>query len=490
MLSQNSQDVFDEAPESLDQSLHSLSLQLNSSHHDSASSQAQSQNRNNNNLNRTEMGNINSTSQNQNQNQTNTETRDNSFLNTPGQQVRRSSRIERIETERAREASGESEQLSTASIEQPGITESDSVVCLDSPVDNNSLHQNDNQQQSSSRTRQSPRRVRNRLLAGSRVRSRTNSQINSVEISENVRRKRRKHDPDCVVVDVQNADTAESSEIIADIPEIIAVQNPTNAQNDQESSQEEIVVIGAYHDPNLIAVPETSSSQEEILFVSATAATHEAPPPPMPEYLPAVNQHFVRSLIAQSSSRLQILFNGHALSGLGYRPPPMVEPGFRGDRGLTAEERMKQIQEKNRQNAERALQRAGVGISENASGSGDQNNTENGTTSETTSTSKSTSKSTTKSTSKSSSKSTSKSTSNSTASNSGNNDAEAPAPMACPICMDAYSEIQKNNKQIITINTCGHVLCNSCLEQSSKSGCICPICRKRYTKKGIRKIFF
>jgi len=65
----------------------------------------------------------------------------------------------------------------------------------------------------------------------------------------------------------------------------------------------------------------------------------------------------------------------------------------------------------------------------------------------------------------------------------------------CPICMLKYKEIKKSpDPDIICLTRCGHVLCFACLHKAKQAAAgqkqNCPVCREKYTKPQVRKIFF
>jgi len=294
--------------------------------------------------------------------------------------------------------------------------------------------------------------------------------------------KRRKHDPDCIVVD--------------------------------EEPSSEIQFISSTP-----GVPLENGSGEDIEFINATPATRPMPPPdppafPIPSFLfrddgptgNAVNSAIRHALTLGSSTgsavhnalidmaerrRFQFLMQGDIL--------PRGPPPFRGDPNSTPEERMRQIQERHRQNAERILnnqeEQGQATTSTSAQGTSTLSSREN---EETSNQGPSTTVSSSSSSKKSGSKKSGKGT---TIAKAAEPAAQQPSSSggsssACPICMETYDAIKANpvpaKAKIITLNSCGHVLCNNCLDESyrAQGKLICPVCRKKYTKKQIRQIFF
>ncbi|XP_023212447.1 E3 ubiquitin-protein ligase RNF4-like isoform X1 [Centruroides sculpturatus] len=70
------------------------------------------------------------------------------------------------------------------------------------------------------------------------------------------------------------------------------------------------------------------------------------------------------------------------------------------------------------------------------------------------------------------------------------NTVEDPAlkKIICPICFDDISSIQKNDRHLVS-TVCGHIFCNSCLQEAIRTHHCCPNCRKRLTMKQFHPIF-
>lgn len=64
----------------------------------------------------------------------------------------------------------------------------------------------------------------------------------------------------------------------------------------------------------------------------------------------------------------------------------------------------------------------------------------------------------------------------------------------CPICLESLAELKKNKKRLKS-TTCGHILCNECLEATFRSSggngksMVCPTCRTKLTKAKIHDLF-
>lgn len=58
----------------------------------------------------------------------------------------------------------------------------------------------------------------------------------------------------------------------------------------------------------------------------------------------------------------------------------------------------------------------------------------------------------------------------------------------CPICFDDIASIQKNDRQLVS-TVCGHIFCNTCIQEAIRTHHCCPNCRKRLTKKQFHPIF-
>lgn len=63
----------------------------------------------------------------------------------------------------------------------------------------------------------------------------------------------------------------------------------------------------------------------------------------------------------------------------------------------------------------------------------------------------------------------------------------------CPICLESLDELKKNSKRLKS-TTCGHILCNECLEatfksSNLKSSIFCPTCRTKLTRSKIHDLF-
>uniref|UniRef100_A0A8C0VPX4 RING-type domain-containing protein n=1 Tax=Cyanistes caeruleus TaxID=156563 RepID=A0A8C0VPX4_CYACU len=57
----------------------------------------------------------------------------------------------------------------------------------------------------------------------------------------------------------------------------------------------------------------------------------------------------------------------------------------------------------------------------------------------------------------------------------GTSAAEPGVVISCPICMDYYSEIMQNGRQLVT-TVCGHVFCSACLPAALENTGMCPMC--------------
>lgn len=65
--------------------------------------------------------------------------------------------------------------------------------------------------------------------------------------------------------------------------------------------------------------------------------------------------------------------------------------------------------------------------------------------------------------------------------------------ISCPICLENLAELKSHNKRLKS-TTCGHILCNVCLDATFKSGngaktICCPTCRTKLTKAKIHDLF-
>jgi len=67
-------------------------------------------------------------------------------------------------------------------------------------------------------------------------------------------------------------------------------------------------------------------------------------------------------------------------------------------------------------------------------------------------------------------------------------DSPSHTKLNCPICMDDFSAIVKDNRQLMSTN-CGHVFCSTCLKAAVKTQKKCPTCRKTQTSKNLHPIF-
>ena len=211
-----------------------------------------------------------------------------------------------------------------------------------------------------------------------------------------------------------------------------ATSRPLNtAQNAENSSQEEILITGSYQDDAERQRREqqqqhqnNNSSQDSELEIVSVQEGRLHPPSP-PRYLQAVENHFSRSLL-RGIQDVNVMMNNQlrALIIPRYHPPRMPEPGYRGEPGATPEERMRQIQERNRRNAERLL--------ENQTSTTVNQNNDNPQSSNQNKKSKSSKKS-----SKNNEQQASTSKNNANQEEEGGNSSNS-SPMCCPICMDSY----------------------------------------------------
>lgn len=64
--------------------------------------------------------------------------------------------------------------------------------------------------------------------------------------------------------------------------------------------------------------------------------------------------------------------------------------------------------------------------------------------------------------------------------------------ISCPICLENLAELKSHNKRLKS-TTCGHILCNECLDATFKSSVLktinCPTCRTKLTKAKIHDLF-
>lgn len=65
--------------------------------------------------------------------------------------------------------------------------------------------------------------------------------------------------------------------------------------------------------------------------------------------------------------------------------------------------------------------------------------------------------------------------------------------LQCPICLESLEELRDHNK-ILMATLCGHVLCNSCLDEHFKASSrqktfACPTCRGKLTKSKIHNLY-
>lgn len=60
--------------------------------------------------------------------------------------------------------------------------------------------------------------------------------------------------------------------------------------------------------------------------------------------------------------------------------------------------------------------------------------------------------------------------------------------ISCPICMDSYEEIVHDRRTFVS-SQCGHLFCNTCIQESLAKSPTCPTCRKKLTGQQYHPIY-
>lgn len=61
--------------------------------------------------------------------------------------------------------------------------------------------------------------------------------------------------------------------------------------------------------------------------------------------------------------------------------------------------------------------------------------------------------------------------------------------IACPVCLEGYTEITGSNRHLVASSGCGHVTCNRCYIRLHRMTLGCAICKKGLPKKPFRLFF-